>query len=238
MTAGETSTTPDRWTADLVLALRLADVRGDAIGDAVRVVRDHCEESGEHPRDAFGPADEYARELAASLPAAARTPSSWRQPAAIATASTSGALLLLAGVTGLAGDERAVVRVGDLAVVAGVLVAALALHRLVAGLVRRVWPVAVVVGLGIAVPVVLAALVPGTLLTLPAPAAVGLGVGALLSTAVAVAVGLRRTVTPVVDPVTGQDGSPVGWTARAAVLVPLLLLGIGVAVAATTGSGG
>lgn len=235
--ADELPTTPERWTEDLVLALRLADVRGTAIGDAVRVVEDHCEQTGEHPQEAFGPPDDYARALAASLPPAALAPSGWRRPAAVAVAVTAGTLFLLAGVTGVAGGQPAVLRVSDLAVVVGVVVAALVVQRLMSGLVRRVWPVAVALALGIAVPVALATLVPGELFTMPAAVALGYGAAVLASTAVALTVGMKRHVDPVVDPVSGEDTRPTPWTVRVALLAPVVLLAAGVLAAAKAGLG-
>lgn len=53
----------DQWYEDLVLELRLRDIRGEAIGDAVAAARSHCDDSGETPVAAFGDAREYGRSL-------------------------------------------------------------------------------------------------------------------------------------------------------------------------------
>ncbi|HXD29335.1 MAG TPA: hypothetical protein VN621_11330 [Arthrobacter sp.] len=51
------------WIDELTLALRMRNVRGDAIGDAVAVVRGHLADSGENAGDAFGDPHTYAAEL-------------------------------------------------------------------------------------------------------------------------------------------------------------------------------
>lgn len=59
-----TSTTPNEaWIDDFILALRLRSVRGDAIGDAVALVREHLGDSGEAAAEAFGPPRAYAASL-------------------------------------------------------------------------------------------------------------------------------------------------------------------------------
>lgn len=60
MTSAQTN---DAWIDDLTLALRLRDVRGDAIGDAVAVVRGHIADSGETAAEAFGEPRAYAGQL-------------------------------------------------------------------------------------------------------------------------------------------------------------------------------
>lgn len=62
--------TNDTWMDDFTLALRLRSVRGDAIGDAVAVVREHLADSGETATEAFGAPRSYAAQL--ELPTVAR----------------------------------------------------------------------------------------------------------------------------------------------------------------------
>ncbi len=52
---------------DLLLALRLGEVPGPRIAEALAEVDSHVAETGEDPRTAFGPAQEYAAELLAVL---------------------------------------------------------------------------------------------------------------------------------------------------------------------------
>ncbi len=51
------------WEEAFILELRLREITGDGIGDALSVVRSHCAESGETPSEAFGSPQEYARAL-------------------------------------------------------------------------------------------------------------------------------------------------------------------------------
>lgn len=64
------NTTDDRWYDALVLELRLRQVRGDAIGDAVAGARELVEDSGSSAEQMFGPARDYAAAL--TLPSAPR----------------------------------------------------------------------------------------------------------------------------------------------------------------------
>ena len=61
---------------DLLLALRLGEVPGPRIAEALAEVDSHVAETREDPRTAFGPPQEYAAELLAVL-APGRTPG-WR----------------------------------------------------------------------------------------------------------------------------------------------------------------
>lgn len=51
------------WLDQLVLELRLRNVPGTIIGDAVATVRGHLADTGESPDEAFGDPADYAREL-------------------------------------------------------------------------------------------------------------------------------------------------------------------------------
>lgn len=63
-----------RWADDFILEQRLLDVPGDRIGDALVTVEAHVLESGESAQEAFGDPRDYARELAESMPSAAKAP--------------------------------------------------------------------------------------------------------------------------------------------------------------------
>lgn len=54
------------WRDDFIVELRLLDVPGDRIGDALMTVETHLAESGEDATEAFGDAKAYAREIAAT----------------------------------------------------------------------------------------------------------------------------------------------------------------------------
>lgn len=55
--------TTESWIKDFILTLRLRDVRGDAIGDAVAVVRTHVADSGQDALTTFGDPRAYAEDL-------------------------------------------------------------------------------------------------------------------------------------------------------------------------------
>lgn len=63
------TTTNDAWLDQLVLELRLLDVSGADIGDAVATAQEFLADSNQTATDAFGPAREYARSL--NLPSVA-----------------------------------------------------------------------------------------------------------------------------------------------------------------------
>jgi len=60
--------TTDPYVRDLVVALRTRDVPGPRIGEVIAEVEAHVSESGETPAEAFGPPDEYAATIAATIP--------------------------------------------------------------------------------------------------------------------------------------------------------------------------
>lgn len=55
--------TNDAWLEELTLELRMREVSGAAIGDALAQVRAHLAESGESAEEAFGTPEQYASEL-------------------------------------------------------------------------------------------------------------------------------------------------------------------------------
>lgn len=55
--------TTKEWLDELVVQLRLRDIKGAVIGDAVASVESHLAESGETAQEAFGDPTEYARSL-------------------------------------------------------------------------------------------------------------------------------------------------------------------------------
>ncbi|MDR6867718.1 hypothetical protein J2Y69_002322 [Microbacterium resistens] len=92
-------TTVTAYTQQLIFALRLRDIPGDVIGDAVAQVESHVADTGEDPVTAFGPAREYAATFGPRTPLARRW--SWYV--------TNGALGALFGVIlaiGIAGQIR------------------------------------------------------------------------------------------------------------------------------------
>ena len=56
--------TTDKYTFDLLVALRMRDVPGDRIGEVIAEVESHVAETGQDPREAFGTPKEYAKAIA------------------------------------------------------------------------------------------------------------------------------------------------------------------------------
>lgn len=104
------STELETYSNELLLALRLKDVPGPRIAEALAEVQSHVSETGEQAFEAFGSAQEYADELAVALGAAGscerRRALSW-SAARYALGGFLGAQLLLSGVLGLLKGEGA-----------------------------------------------------------------------------------------------------------------------------------
>lgn len=97
----ETAPALARYRQDLIQALRLKDVPGDRIGEAVAEVESHVADTGEDPVEAFGPAKEYAATLAAGRP---REPW-WSTAITLVCAGTAGWLVAQGALALLLGEE-------------------------------------------------------------------------------------------------------------------------------------
>jgi hypothetical protein len=193
---------PD-WADAFLVELRLADVPGRAIGDALAEVGSHCAESGESPRDAFGDPVQYARSLGLPPGPDVATP----LPGSVLPWGTQalGLLLVAAAATPLAAGEPFAVTTGYLAVAVLLAAGLVALQRWGAEMLRLVvrrpvvaWLAAMAhVGLLVAV----LALLDGVVARVPAAAALAAGGAALLAGTVWVLAVLRREVVDD-DPVT------------------------------------
>lgn len=121
----------DEWRDTFLTELRLHEVPGSRIGEALAEVDTHCADSGEDPTEAFGDPIEYAASIARDLPPVRRrTPA--RQALGhglIAAATVAGILGLLAGTAGVAHGRPATLTVGELVTIgfAGIGAAALSL---------------------------------------------------------------------------------------------------------------
>ena len=217
------------WETDFVLELRMLDVDGRRIGDALEQVRAHCAESGESAPEAFGEPVAYARNL--ELPAV---------PVRLAG-------VLVRSLVGLAGMflTLAAVRAWQSAQP----------FTLTAGLLVEVGVVALAVGLAarylrtvvdrpvraIAVAVLLAAAVTaGQLLTaavaqVPARPVVAVGVAMLLAAAITEHRSAVRAADPVVSPVDAAASARARRAARRTSVLSAWLLPAGTAVLAAVG---
>ena len=105
------STGAQTYSNELLLALRMHDVPGPRIAEALAEVHSHVGETGEDPREAFGPPEAYASELSAALGGPAVATPLWRSAfswsaLAYGLGGAVGAWLALDGVLALSTGER------------------------------------------------------------------------------------------------------------------------------------
>jgi hypothetical protein len=214
------------WETDFVVELRLLDVSGRHIGDALEQVRSHCAESGEHARTAFGDPAEYARSL--GLPAE-------DVQFAGMLISTGGGLvgmfLTLWGFTSWLDGESVAVTVGRVvAAVALVLIAPLLLRH-VRTVLDRPWLSSAVAALVIALVVAAPFALPLTLGHLPALGVTVAGLALLVGTALWERHG-GIPDDPVVSPVAEeQPPGRLAWTPWLMPAGTVVLLGLAWALA-------
>ena len=124
------------YRSALLLALRLREVPGPRIAEALAEVDSHVAETGEDPEAAFGPASTYAEQLSKALQPT--TAHGWRRwltgftgaPALIALLSLSGCWLLADGLFSLGARRASSLGLGAFTVIllgAGLLVVMLRL---------------------------------------------------------------------------------------------------------------
>ena len=97
--------TTERYCEQLLLALRMQEVPGERIGAVLAEVRDHLDNSGEDPVEAFGTPEDYAAALTANGPAAPRTAPlrDWARN----TVAVAGIMWAAEGGTALLSGEQA-----------------------------------------------------------------------------------------------------------------------------------
>lgn len=131
------------WANEFILELRMLDVPGQRIGDALVTVEAHVRDSGEPVGEAFGDAIAYARQLARDEPARA-TPISARTVIA-AVLGLAGMLTLPDALNAWFDGTTATISAGQLAVGGLALLVLLAFtvaaaaDRLLRQLLRRPW---------------------------------------------------------------------------------------------------
>lgn len=215
------------WRDELILELRLLDVPGDGIGDALVTVESHVVESGESAQEAFGDARTYARELAPRRDG--QQPARFLSPVFIV-----GNLLGLLGlfVTGRAFtawlEGTAVsITVGDVvstAVLLGtVLVITLRFERVARAIMDQpfwAWVIAIVLlGAAVAVPTLL---LRDPLVDVPLWICAVVGVALLLLSSVMTFVDGRGDQDEIVAP--GQEPSGTGTALLTALMLPAATL--------------
>ncbi|MEE6272136.1 hypothetical protein V2J56_02090 [Georgenia sp. MJ206] len=189
------------WESDFIVELRLRDVDGRTIGDALEQVRSHCAESGQPVRAAFGDPVAYARSL--DLPGEPVT-----GLGTVIVRSVAGLVamfLTLWGFTGWLDGEGFTLTLGRVAVLVLLVVAVLAIGRAIEFIVRHPWRASLVMGAFVAGIVVAEVLLTQALVVLPALAVVAVGAVGLLATSLWELRSAESDEDPVVNPVTGRD---------------------------------
>ena len=229
----------DSWRDAFVTELRLHDVDGARIGDALAEVDAHCQESGQSPARAFGDPEAYAAALVDALPPADATPVTDVGAVLVGVGALLGSSLLGAGLGGVAGGGPARFSAGALVGAAVVGVVLLGLVPRIGALLRprRRGLLAALVGGALALVVVVTALLPATALTLPAWACVVAGATLLGAAGLVLRrIGRRSGGGPVLDPRTGADALPTPrWLLSLAVGIPLVSLVVAALVAVVLG---
>ncbi|MBF0671767.1 MAG: hypothetical protein IR160_04190 [Salinibacterium sp.] len=221
------------WVEDFVLELRLLDVPGTHIGDALALVESHVAESGESAQDAFGDAREYAKESArGQVPDALDF--SWILGSVF---GLIGMLLTIFGVQAWFFDSGVFeLSVGTLVLIAMVLVAVAFLHfrstQVIRFVVRRTW-------VAIAIFTMWSVAMLGALLLFPAivaqiPAAIVTVLGVASLALGSVLEWRSNSAGQLEDPIVGPGEKPqagMTWFSRVTILLfPILtvvMLGFG-----------
>ncbi len=200
----------DEWRTRLQVELRLHEVPGPRIGEALAEVETHCADSGQSPDEAFGDPAAYAAALARDLVPAPRRGRRVLRAGLLAVATIGGIDSLLAGVDAMVHGVRGGLTAGQLAGAAGAALMGPALVGVFGRSGRRHpmwWPLLLVIG----TPFVLT--VPPLLWKQPAISAPGWGlvaVGLCLLAAVWGPISSERFLAErladrVVDPRTGRE---------------------------------
>ncbi|MBP2412111.1 hypothetical protein JOF48_000910 [Arthrobacter stackebrandtii] len=196
-----------KWVDELTLELRLKDVSGRSIGDALATVQEFLADSGQAPQEAFGTPREYAARLAEEMMPAGGKANGTGLGASVTLSTTSLAAFLIFSAAlspWLKGTDLLVAgwQLASLAVLVGLV---LALPFYLNFMVRHWWALVAVPVIGGAAGVLSAILAPDTptdaLLVLP-PAPVLLAtVGVMVALSiVGTAIALREAPDPVTGP--------------------------------------
>lgn len=206
-------TTPGtkEWCDDLVLELRLRDVRGARIGEEVASVESHCAEAGLSAQEAFGDVRQYAaalefdpRDVESGTSTAGLLLHSWPTFAGLV-----GFYLATWVATAWHAPGPVIISHGQLIGFALTLSAIAVAVRFLEAVVRHVVLFVVIYVVAITLTVVAAVLWGGPLFHVPAPALALLG-AAFLALSVVGEYRHGNPADPVVDPVRGLDRYPSG----------------------------
>jgi hypothetical protein len=229
MTAPQTRVDP-AWETDFVVELRLLDVDGRRIGDALEQVRAHCAESGESAPEAFGEPAAYARSL--ELPA---VPVRLAGVVGRSLVGLAGMFLTLAALRAWQTAQPFTLTVG-LLVEAGVVALAVGLAaRYLRAVIDRPVRAIVVAAVLLAAGVTAVELLTAPVAQLPAPPVVAVGAALLLGTAVAEHRAALGETDPVVSPVDPAASARARRAARRTGVIGAWVLPAGTAALAAVG---
>jgi len=201
-----------KWLDELTLELRLKDVSGRSIGDALATVKEFLADSGQAPEEAFGTPREYAARLAEEVVPAGGKFNGTRLGASVTLNTTSlvAFLIFSAALSPWLKGTDLFVGGWQLASMALLAVLVVALPLYLPSLLRHVWALVAVPVIGGAAGVLSAVLMPDS----PVDALLVLPPAAVLSISAGVMAGLSITGTIIAlreapDPVTGpMDPAP------------------------------
>ncbi|MEL4358708.1 MULTISPECIES: hypothetical protein [unclassified Luteococcus] len=202
--------TDKQWLDEMVIELRLREINGTAIGDAVAAVETHCAESGERPAEAFGNPREYARALDFAPSQISDTSAqSWAKVLAPIAAGMVGVSLAPGIVRALFDHSSVTISWGDLAALATLaLVVAVSIKYLHALLQNKLTGI-LFFGGAVAAMAMLPILLPGTASTLPVVVAVALTIACLVASVLGLRWQRHALDDPIIDPRTRQRTSPL-----------------------------
>lgn len=212
-----TTTSAQKWLDEMIIELRLRNIRGTAIGDAAAAVETHCQESGETPGEAFGDPREYARSLIFPEQEVVRTtPIEWTRVLGPVAAGVIAVVLVGPVTSALYERTSMTITWGQVAALAVVGLFTLLVMRMLGAVLHSSLNTALMFGGACAVTAALMAFWTTPALHLPA----WLGVLVVLALLVVSVVGQRRTLDtssdPLVDP---RDGSTSNAPAKGAAWV-------------------
>lgn len=210
----------EAWAETFLLELRLRDVPGRAIGDALAEIESHCVESGETATEAFGDPTAYARSL--DLPTTAE-PATFPLGTALRwVLQATGLLITTAAAPAWLADEALEPTTGLLAIALVVGASIVAVHRAAERVLRLVVAHPVVAWLlmmlHLAAMALLMLVLDDVLIRVAPGPSLTVGLALLVAGTLAVLQQLRRDTTADDDPVTATVEPPQGPTRAARVL--------------------
>lgn len=202
----------DEWRDAFVLELRLREVPGPQIGEALAEVEAHCADSGQSPEEAFGDPVRYAAARAAGVVGFSALRRTAVRAWWIGTAALAGALALWSGINAVIDSTAGEVTLGEVLMVAGLppLLAVIVALAFRPGMGRRL-PLLVVVAYAVCIGAAAASrmLWPQVVLRVPAVALVLIGTLAL-GVALWSMRSARLRSDRLADPRAGAGAAPTG----------------------------